>query len=318
MKLLVTGASGLLGSHFVHSASGRGFHVDTPTRAHVDITDAAAVMREVATSAPDVVVHCAAYTAVDNAESDEAVAMAVNRDGTVNVAMAATAARSKLVVVSTDYVFDGSKTSPYRPDDTVGPLSVYGRSKLEGERAALEAAGAPAGGAVQSLAAPDSKRALVVRTGWLYGSGRRTFVDMVMERIDSGEDMRVVDDQRGSPTWARDMAEATLDLILHGASGVWHVASNGEGSWLELAKRVSVLAGVDRSGMADARSGPSTKLSGVTSEEWGAPAKRPAYSVLDVTETERALGRTMPEWQSSLEAFMTPVNRRDQAAGHRR
>lgn len=321
MKLLVTGASGLLGSEFVTSAIGRGFLVATPSRARCDVTDPVAVMREILEEAPDVVVHCAGYTAVDEAESHPGRAMLVNRDGTANVAAAAATAGAKLVHISSDYVFDGTIKRPYRPEDAVAPISVYGKTKAASEVAALGAPiNAPVGMSrrdVQSLATGDAKRPLVIRTGWLYGGGGRSFVDTVVERVAKGEAMRVVEDQRGSPTWARDVADATLDLTLRGASGVWHVAAAGQASWLDVAKVVAALtmrAGSAASGNpggagADRSDDPTAEVSGVTSAEWGAPAMRPAYSVLDLTETERALGRTMPDWKRSLERFMTTVAR---------
>jgi len=272
-----------------------------------------AVMREVVAEAPDVIVHCAAYTAVDAAESDSERAMRVNRDGTAHVAAAAAAVGAKLVHISSDYVFDGAKRTPYAPADEVAPLSVYGRTKAESEVSALgarlEADVGATPGSVTSATPGGAPGALVVRTGWLYGSGGRSFVDTVRERVGRGEAMRVVNDQRGSPTWTRDVAESTLELTLGGAVGVWHVAAAGEGSWFDFAKAVA--------GMTTGPVSRAAEIAGVTAAEWGAPARRPAYSVLDLTETERALGRPMPEWRASLERFMNSASERDALQGQR-
>ena len=169
-------------------------------RAELDVTDGESVHATLAREAPHVVVHCAAYTGVDRAEDEPDIALSINRGGTELVAAGAQRVGSRFVYISTDYVFDGAKGSPYLPDDTPSPLSVYGRTKLAGEVAAEEVV-------------PD---ALIVRTSWLYGEGRRNFVTAMIERAAQGDALTVVDDQLGGPSWAYHVAEALLDLIERG------------------------------------------------------------------------------------------------------
>lgn len=276
MRILVTGAAGLLGSEVVAEARARGHEVLAADRAVLDVTDGEAAARLFADWRPGAVIHCAAWTAVDRAEEEPEEAMRVNRDGTAAVAAAASDAGAWLVAISTDYVFDGTGTVPYLPHDPTGPRSAYGRTKLEAERAALA----------------SDPCALVVRTSWLYGEGGRNFVSAMLERGARGEPLRVVDDQRGRPTWGRNAAAVTLDLLHRRARGVWHVADGGEATWLELAREAFRLAGL------------SVPLAPVSTADWGAPAPRPAYSVLDVGGTEALLGRRMQDWREALAAFL--------------
>ena len=276
MRLLVTGAGGLLGSQVVAEAASRGHAVVGLPRADLDVVDADAVRRACERHRPDAVFHCAAYTAVDRAESEPDKAHAVNRDGTLNVARAATGVGATILMVSTDYVFDGRKTVPYTPQDQVGPLSVYGRTKLEAEQAALGAA----------------PSALVVRTSWLYG-GDSGFVPAILRRAERGEALRVVDDQRGRPTWAPDAATAMLDLLGRGARGVWHVAGGGECTWFELAREAVRLGGAE------------VPIEATTTAAFGSPAQRPAYSVLDLGATEALLGRPMRHWRDALATYVS-------------
>jgi len=276
MRILVTGAAGLLGSEVVAEAEARRHTVRGLSHADLDVVDADAVRRALRGDRPDAVFHCAAYTAVDRAESEPERAMAVNRDGARNVARAATESGVKVVAVSTDYVFDGRKRTPYVPHDDVGPLSVYGRTKLEGERAALEAA----------------PSALVVRTSWLYG-GESGFVPAILRKAERGEALRVVDDQRGRPTWAADAASAMLDLLERGAQGIWHVAGGGECTWLDLAREATRLRGLE------------VPVEATTTEAFGSPACRPAYSVLDLVATEALLERPMTHWRDALATYIS-------------
>lgn len=280
-RLLVTGAAGLLGTEVVAAANRRGLDVEAATRADLDVTDAqgvrAALVRHAGHGRPAAVVNCAAYTSVDGAEAEPELAALVNGRGSANVATAAAEAGVLLAHVSTDYVFDGAAQVPYGPKHPAAPQSVYGRTKLEGERAALA----------------SSPTALVVRTSWLYGSGGHNFVTAMLDRGRKGADSRVVDDQRGRPTWARNTAEGILDLLDRRARGIWHVADGGEATWLELAREAFRLSGIDM------------HLGSVSTEDWGAPAPRPAYSVLDIRGTEALLGRTSMHWREALRRFLT-------------
>jgi len=276
MKVLVTGASGLLGSELVSVYRSRDARVVACDRRALDVTDASGVRERIASEAPDLVLHCAAYTAVDRAESESERAFATNGDGTHNVARACAATGARLVYFSTDFVFDGCSETPYRTDDRPHPLSVYGRSKLAGEEAI-------SGSEAESL---------TVRTSWLFGAAGANFVSTILKRARSGAPLRVVDDQRGSPTWARDLAETTAELVDNGAMGLVHVTNGGTATWYELARAALEVAKVE------------TDLQPVSSDEWKAAAVRPRDSVLDVTETEALLGRSMVPWPEALRASL--------------
>lgn len=274
----MTGAGGLLGSDVVRV--GAEHDVVGLTHADLDVTDGKAVRQRVGDEAPEWVVHCAAYTAVDRAEEESEEALRVNRGGSANVAAAAADAGARMVYFSTDYVFDGRKRTPWLPTDPVAPLSVYGRTKFAGERAAQGA------------------QTLVVRTGWLYGAGGHNFVEAMLTRAEQGESLQVVDDQWGRPTWTRNVAGVTLELMVRGADeGVWHVADRGEATWLELASEAIRLGGVDAT------------VHGVSTKAWGAAAPRPEYSVLDLEATEEYLGRPMMAWREALRAYLSERRR---------
>ncbi len=276
MKVLVTGASGLLGRELVCAYQARGARVVACDSTALDVTDAAGVSDRIGSEAPDLVLHCAAYTAVDQAESEPERAFAINVGGAQNVTRACAATGAHLVYFSTDFVFDGCSETPYRTDDEPHPLSVYGRSKLAGEEAVACA------GATWAT----------VRSGWLFGAAGANFVSTILERARSGVPLRVVDDQRGSPTWARDLAETTAELVDIGATGLVHVTNGGRATWYELARAALEVAEVE----AD--------LQPVSSEQWNAAAARPNDSVLDVTETEALLGRPMVPWPKALRSFL--------------
>lgn len=277
MRYLVTGAGGILGTELRHLAAVRGLDLIGLDRSDLDVTDADAVVDAVEGARPDVVIHAAAYTAVDRAESEPERARRVNVDGSAHVAAAAARAGATVVYVSTDFVFDGRAERPYRPDDPTGPAGVYGRTKLAGEDA------------VRGAAAEH----LVVRTSWVYGRGGRNFVDAILERARTGQALRVVQDQRGRPTWAANLARGLVDLAVSGARGTWHLTDGGPvTTWYGLAAEALRLAGLE------------VPLAGVSTEEWGAPAPRPAYSALDVRATEERLGRAMPPWPEALAAYL--------------
>ena len=276
MKILVTGASGLLGAEIEGLAGTRGHSVVPLTRAELDVTDKRSVAAAIKGAGPEAVVHCAAYTAVDKAESEPELARLVNCDGTKNVASICGSEGVDFVYISTDYVFDGAKRAPYLPGDLANPLSVYGKTKLEGEKVTWE------------IANP----ALVVRLSWLYGD-QKGFVPAILRQALAGETpLRVVSDQVGQPTWVRNAASTVIDLLEVGARGTLHVGDKGECSWADLAQEVLRLDGKE------------IHIEGVSSEEFGGAALRPSYSVLDLTETEEVLGRPMPSWQDALRSFM--------------
>lgn len=277
MRLLVTGAGGLLGTEVVPMARDRGHDVVSAARADLDVTDREAVTATLRHHCPDVVIHGAAYTAVDRAEEEPGEAHAVNVDGAHNVAAAAADVGAVCVYVSTDFVFDGRSDRPYPPDAPTAPLSVYGRTKRDGERVVADADGAH----------------LIVRTSWVYGAGGRNFLTAVLERARQGQALKVVSDQTGRPTWARNLARGILDLVDVEARGTWHVADGGWCTWYELARHALEVEDLD------------VPVEPVTSEAWGAPAPRPRYSVLDVSATEALLGRQMTPWTEAVSAYLT-------------
>lgn len=275
MRILVTGAHGMLARTLVRELEHRGHEVVGMGRDALDVTDAAAVERVVREWVPEAVIQCAAYTRVDDAEAEEATAHAVNADGTRNVARACRDVGARLVYPSTDYVFDGQATTPYRPDHPTAPLNAYGRSKLAGEEAAREAGDW-----------------IIARTSWLYGAGGRNFVSTILRRALDGAQLRVVDDQRGTPTWTGTLA-ATLAALLEAEvpPGVYHTTSRGETTWYDFACEALRLAGID----AD--------VVPVPTDAFPTPARRPRYSVLDCSSTEAAVG-PLPDWRDALGAAL--------------
>lgn len=243
------------------------------SRAELDITNAAAVDEAFAVEQPQVVLNCAAYTNVDGAEQESEAALRVNRDGAANVAAAAARVGAAVAYVSSDYVFDGSKREPWLESDPTGPLSSYGRSKLEGELATAAA----------------NERHFIVRSSWLFGAAGPNFVDTMLRLAGERDELRVVHDQVGSPTYTGHLAEGLLELAGTQAYGVHHMAGAGSCSWFELAGAIFERAEVD------------CRLEPCTTAEFPRPAPRPAYSVLG---RSRADTPVLPSWQEGLEAYL--------------
>ncbi|QIS41477.1 dTDP-4-dehydrorhamnose reductase [Clavibacter capsici] len=270
-RVLVTGGGGMLGRDLLPALAAH--EVTAPRRAELDITDEDAVRRAVA--GHDVVVNLAAYTAVDAAEEHEDEARAVNATGPGVLARAAAEAGARIVHVSTDYVFDGSATSPYPEDAPHAPVSAYGRTKAEGERLVLE--GHPTG-------------ASVVRTAWLYGAGGPSFPSTMLRLAASHDTVSVVDDQRGQPTWTVDLAARLVELVDAGApAGVFHGTGSGETTWHGLARAVFAEAGLD----------PERVLP-TDSASFVRPAPRPAYSVLGHDAWARVGLPPLRDWREAL------------------
>jgi dTDP-4-dehydrorhamnose reductase len=241
--------------------------------ADADVTDAAAVEAAVTGAAPEMVLNCAAFTDVDGAEAAAEQAIRVNGDGAGNVASAAARAGAAVLYVSSDYVFDGRKREPYVESDEPGPLSAYGRSKLEGEVATAEA----------------NPRHFVVRTSWLYGAGGENFPETMLRLARQRGELRVVDDQVSSPTWTGHLAEGLLRLAQSQAYGVHHMAAGGEGSRFDLARETLDRAGVD------------ARVEPCNTADLPRPAARPAYSVL---ASERPDAIRLPPWREGLDAYL--------------
>ncbi|MEA2412838.1 MAG: dTDP-4-dehydrorhamnose reductase [Thermoleophilaceae bacterium] len=268
MKLLVTGAGGMLGSDVVRQGA-------VPlTRSDLDVTDAGAVRRAFEQAGPDVVINCAAWADVDGAESHEEAATLLNGKAAGNVAAAAAAVGAAVMYPSTDYVFDGSSDRPYVESDPVAPQSAYGRSKLAGERAVAAA----------------NERHFVVRTSWLFGVAGKNFVDTMLGLGRDRDELKVVDDQIGRPTYTGHLAEALVRLAGTDAYGVHHIAGGGEPcSWFEFATAIF------REAELDVRTLP------CTTAEFPRAAPRPAYSVLG-SERPDALG--LPDWRAGLASYL--------------
>ncbi len=278
MRIAVTGAAGMLGQAVVAAVAEHGHEAVALDRAALDVSDPDGCARVVADAAPDALVNCAAWTDVDGAEADEAGALAVNGTGAGNIARAAHAAGARVVHVSTDYVFPGDATEPYVESDPIGPRSAYGRSKLAGEQEV-------------AIATPDHA---IARTAWLFGAGGRNFVDTMLTLGAEREELRVVDDQVGCPTWTGHLAPALVALAVSPATGIFHAAAAGRASWFELAREA--LAAV----------GAACRVEPTSTAEFPRPAPRPAFSVL---ETEReADGVLLPDWRAGLAAHLAHVH----------
>jgi len=274
--MLVTGSRGQLGRALARVAAEAPFELIGFDLPELDITDDAAVRATARAVRPDVVVNCAAFTSVDAAENDEPGALAVNGTAVNHLAAAANEVSAPLVQISTDYIFDGTSQRPYREGDAPRPLNAYGRTKLAGERAAAAAA-----------------RRLVVRTAWLFGEGGPNFVETIRRRLAAGErHLEVVDDQRGCPTYARDLAEAMVGLVTAGATGIVHVVNDGDTTWCEFAREIVRQLGLD------------VEVQPITTRQAGRPAPRPLYSVLDTSRLRTLLGRRLPPWRNALARYL--------------
>ena len=273
MRLLVTGAAGMLGSDVVAAAAG---HDVVPfARADLDITDADAVRAAVRDVRPDAVINCAAWTDVDAAESEEAAATLINGEGAGHLAAAAAEAGAHVVHVSTDYVFPGHATAPYREDAPTGPIGAYGRSKLAGELAVENAA-------------PSSHA--IVRTAWVFGPHGKNFVDTMLRVGPERGEVTVVDDQLGCPTYTGHLAAALIAVAEARLHGVLHVAGGGRCTWWDLARETFARAGLE------------VTVHRCSSDEFPRPAARPAYSVLGSTRSDAP---ALPPWQDGLAAHLS-------------
>ncbi len=287
MRVLLLGAGGMLGQDLV-ATTPREISLLPVTHAALDITDAESVRACVKQCGPDVIVNAAAYTAVDKAETEPQQAFTVNADAVGQLGRIAVAARARLVHFSTDYVFDGTSSRPYREDAEPQPLNQYGASKLAGERA-LQQSGA---------------QYLIVRTQWLFGSTGRSFPKAMLERARRALKTTVVTDQVGRPTFTPHLAAAVWTLVGLGATGVLHVANSGTATWFEVADRIFSTLGVR------------SLLGGCTTAEYVTGTQRPLRSVLDTGAHELLTGRPLPHWEAGLAQFLkTTLRKVDQPGG---
>ncbi len=275
-RILVTGAGGMLGSDLVPVLAGAGHDVFARPRSDLDITKETDVARAFREIRPNVVVNCAAFTRVDDCESDPR-ALEVNARGVHRLAEHSLRHAAQLVQISTDFVFDGEKREPYCEEDATNPLSAYGRGKRQGEEAALRV---PSG--------------LVVRSSWLFGPAGWNFIEAILKQVEAGRrKLAVVNNQTGRPTATSDLSEAILALIESGAVGIYHFANRGEVTWFDFAREILVL-----SERGDVEVEPTD------SETLGRPARRPPYSVLDISRYERVTGLPVRHHREALVEYL--------------
>ncbi|MGG3162564.1 dTDP-4-dehydrorhamnose reductase [Geobacillus stearothermophilus] len=276
MKVVVTGAKGQLGTDLVNLLVNRGYEVYGYGREELDITNFDQVKQVISEVNPDVVIHAAAYTKVDLAESEPDQAFLINAYGTRNVTVASEAVGAKLVYISTDYVFDGTANTPYNEFAPTNPLSVYGKSKLAGEQF------------VRDL----HSKFFIVRTSWVYGKHGNNFVKTMLKLAQERDELMVVHDQVGCPTYTVDLANCILELVQTERYGIYHVSNSGYCSWYEFAKAIFEEAGIE------------VKVNPCTTKDFPRPAPRPAYSVFEHMALRLNGFKEMPHWRASLKNFV--------------
>ena len=276
MRVTLFGATGLLGQELVQELKGE--HLTALSSKDADLRDRARVREVIRDSHPDWILLSAAYTDVDGCESNRDLAFAVNCDGAITVAEAAREAGSRLMFLSTDYVFDGSKGSPYQTTDARKPINVYGESKARAEEQLLEIL-------------PE---VCIVRTSWLFGHGGKCFPATILKLASTRSEISVVNDQRGSPTFTRDLASALVQLCRAPARGIVHVTNSGNCTWYEFAREIVRVSELP------------SKVKPVTTAEFPRPAPRPAYSVLS-PDSLHAYNIHMPEWRDALRRYLASV-----------
>ncbi len=279
MKVLITGAGGMLARAFLNKKE-RGWDVWPATKEELDITNREAVKREVTRFYPELMINCAAFTRVDDCEANRNLAFAVNGTGAGNLAEVAREISARLVHFSTDYIFPGTKKMPYIEEDGASPINAYGASKWEGECQVRR----------------NLENHLIIRTQWLYGDGGNHFVKTILNLAKKQDQLMVVDDQVGSPTWTEDLSEAALVLISRGCSGTYHLVNRGYCSWYTFACAIIRDAGL------------SNRVNPCATSEFPRPARRPAYSVLSTAKAARELGSEPPHWEMALRRFIRSCN----------
>ncbi|MNC15192.1 dTDP-4-dehydrorhamnose reductase [compost metagenome] len=277
MKVLITGAYGQLGQSLMEILPAQGMEIIPTNRDVMDITDWEQCQEFFLLHRPDAVIHAAAYTAVDRAETEPDEAYRVNAVGTRNVAAASAFVDAKCCLVSTDYVFDGTASAPYREFDPPSPRTMYGRTKLAGEQLAM------------SL----SSRWFIVRTAWLYGPGGQNFVETILKLAGERDSISVVNDQIGCPTYTADLSLFLAALIQTGHYGLYHAVNSGSCSWFEFATAIMEEAGL------------STEIRPCTTEEFPRPAPRPGYSVLDAMAIRTNGFTPLPPWRQGLKDYLS-------------
>lgn len=277
MKIVVTGVTGQLGHDVVDELKKRGHNAVGVGSAQMDLADPGAVQMVMQREKPEAVIHCAAYTAVDNAEENEDLCRRINVAGTAALAEACQKLRAKMLYVSTDYVFSGEGERPWKPDDETTPLNVYGKSKYDGELAVRDAV----------------ERYFIVRVSWTYGMNSSNFVKTMLRLGKERGAVNVVNDQIGSPTYTRDLAVLFADMIESDRYGVYHASNEGFCSWYEFACEIFKAAGMS-----------GVKVTPVDSSAFPAKAKRPKNSRMDKERLEENGFTRLPDWKDALQRFL--------------
>jgi len=288
MKLMIIGSNGQLGSDFVKIAEAHKRHTVVPVDyPQIDIRDKSSVESVVNISDPDIVINCAAFTAVDDCETNQETAFALNADACGNLALAAKARSSVLIHISTDYVFDGTASSPYTEDSVANPQTAYGKSKLRGEEIITELYG---------------DGSMIFRIAWLYGAGGKNFVKTIRRAALScskeNKPLKVVNDQFGTPTWTVSVCRQILSVIDKGERGIFHATSEGACSWYDFAKEIIAAYGIN----ADVLTPCTTEA---YSKDFPRSAKRPRYSVLENARLKALNANIMPEWREAFREFLS-------------
>jgi dTDP-4-dehydrorhamnose reductase len=273
MKVTVFGSTGLVGNALIREWTGDS--IIGLSSKDVDIRDGKAVGAVLHQTRPDWIILAAAYTDVDGCETNRDLAFAVNRDGAIHVAEAARRVNARLLFFSTDYVFDGAKTTPYETTDARSPRTVYGASKADAEVRLAELI----------------PGCCIVRTSWVYGVGGKCFPDTILRIASNRPELSVVNDQRGTPTYTIDLARAVIELCRKNAAGIVHITNDGDCTWFEFAQEILGAAGLP------------AEVRPVTSADFPRPAIRPAYSVLS-SASRKKLGITMPDWHDALGRYL--------------
>lgn len=281
MKVLVTGVGGQLGHDVVRELEQRGHEVTGVGREEMDITDAEKVRKVIRDCVPDAVIHCSAYTAVDRAEDEADQCCKVNVEGTKNIAEICAELDCKMIYISTDFVFSGEGERPWETDDAAGPISVYGRTKYEGEdevKSRLD-------------------KFFIVRISWVFGKNGNNFVKTMLRIGKENGAVKVVDDQIGSPTYTRDMAVLLADMVQTEKYGVYHASNEGFCSWYEFAKEIFRLAGMD-----------DVSVTPITSDQFPAKAKRPFNSRMSKEKLVKEGFNKLPSWQDALKRYVQELD----------
>lgn len=283
-KVLITGANGQVGWELQHRSEMNDWNVCTVTREQLDISDIHAVNELIDTVKPEIIINAAAYTAVDKAESEKELAYQVNANGAGNLANAAQRTGARLIHISTDFVFDGEKCQPYKPDDLPNPLSVYGASKLAGEEQVLDA---------------TQGQAVIVRTSWVYSAHGNNFVKTMLRLMAERDELSVVADQIGTPTWANGLAQAIWSACDKRVdSGIYHWSDAGVASWYDFAFAIM------EEGVAAGLLSRAVRIHPITTSDYPTPAKRPSFSVLDKSRAWECTGVKPEHWREALRMML--------------